>query len=278
MKRFLNISGLLLIICLWSACNPDDIIPDGYVDEALLDEWTLESFEKLNGDTYKPKTMLPRDIVLVFRQGGILSGNITSFSIDGEYAINESGKMKLYNLVYDDLTLCCDWDEYFFDAVEQEQVHQYKITEDNRLLLYFDDDEPKIMRFTSSKNIKYAYIDYDLLDEWTFLQFEDIFGNVIHEKPSYIPNDMYIVFRIDGKAAANIMSYSSEDGFYKIDKEGKILLHINFPFLNTNFEWDDIFLAALKTVESYNTYEDGSDRFLNLFYEDSTKVLVFSNY
>ena len=275
-QYFYTISCLMAVLCLWSACDPDLIKPDGYVDEALLDDWTLESFEDLEGNVVHEKSIdLPRDIILVFRQGGVLSGNITSFSIDGEYAFNESGKMKLHNLMYMDLPLCCDWDEYFFDAVKQEQVHQYEINDNNELLLYYDDDEPKIMRFSSSKFIEQNYIDYNLLWDWKLLEFRDTSGNVIHERPKNHVVYIQLSFRKDKLLTGRYLSYGFGFTSYKIDEYGNMDFVTPVNSLAFSFEWDEIFAYAVRHLE-VNKYEiTGGDQ-LFIYYDKSSKIMVFS--
>ena len=273
MKQFYyTISCLMAVLCLWSACDPDLIKPDGYVDETLLDEWTLESFEDLEGNVVHEKSIdLPRDIILVFRQGGLLSGNVVSFSIDAKFGISKKGKMKLSNLVYPDLPLCCDWDEYFFEA--QEQVHQYEINDNNELLLYYDDDEPKIMRFSSSKFIEQNYIDYNLLWNWRLLEFRDTSGNIIHQKPEDEPGAIFLSFRKDNILSGNYLSYSFGDGYYKIDKNSN--MELMPPVNSTAFccKWDSIFLDAVKL--GVNKYISPEGRYLIIYYDNSSKKMLF---
>ena len=116
-----------------------------FVDENLINEWTLEWHENSDGSKiYEKPDDLPQDILLVFRLNNIVSGHVASFDIDGSYSIDKDGRLELF-LHYPWLPICCQWDQYFLESYSQ--INSYHYDGGNYLKVYYENNS-KVMIFS----------------------------------------------------------------------------------------------------------------------------------
>ena len=137
--KTINLFLFVFFILSFSSCKDKEF----FVDEALLDEWTLEWHEDANGNKIHEKpTNLPQDIILVFRQGLDIGGQVASFSIEGTYSLEKDGSMAL-NLFIPRLPTCCQWDETFLESYSS--VSRYEYNGGGYLRLYYDNGNKSVL-------------------------------------------------------------------------------------------------------------------------------------
>jgi len=116
------------------------------------------------------------------------------------------------------------------------------------------------------------FVDENLINEWTLEWYEDINGNKIHEKPENLPQDIMLVFRLNNIVSGHIASFDV-DGSYKINKDGYLAITLGYPRLPFCCQWDQTFLDTYPNISSYS-YDGGN--YLKIFYDNDTKVMLFS--
>lgn len=132
MKTIYIVLSFFIVLISLSSCKDKD----PFVDESILDEWTLQWHEDANGNKIHEKpTNLPQDIILVFRQGLDIGGQMASFSIEGTYCVEKDGSMNL-DLFIPRLPTCCQWDETFLESYPT--VSSYEYNGGNYLRLYYE--------------------------------------------------------------------------------------------------------------------------------------------
>ena len=250
---------IFIVVSLGVGCKEET-----FVDEALLDEWKLEYYIDSLGTPRPGEPIdLPQPIELIFRQDCKISGQISSFDIDGSYTIDEMGSMDL-NLTLPDAPVCCQWDEYFLDRYET--IYGYEIVGGDLRLLFGVGEEAMIL---TNEKIP-PYFDENLIGRWQLERHEDINGNVLHEKPEDLEHEIVLDFRPDFLFICDLAGWISY-GSYSVDEENKMDFSYTPPFIVGDSEWNELFLASYISIDLYEKV----GFFLKLHYYGNSKVLVF---
>ena len=290
MKQLVNISAILLIICSWFACNPDEeppvpVPPDPpqpYVDEALLDEWRLKRFLDLDDSVlhWYPIGM-ERDIVLRFEEDSLLTGEVISFDLfDCLYDVNKGfNRLNFHDFDYPEFEhKCCQWDKWFLEVMFDNRNNISYQAEDDNQLKFFYEDSTKYMLFYSAKKPDENAAQFDILEKaWKVEWYQDTLGNMIAQKPADEEGDIYFVFKHNHQLEGHYITYSFDDGFYRADESGYMLVSVPLnPVPNLCCEWDVICINVLRH-KKVNRFKYDGGKYLYLYYDEASKIMVLSN-
>lgn len=136
MKNLILIS--LLFLSISSCCKTEET--PFYDKDVSSHGWALYEVKDANDNIIieKPDS-LAQDIYFFFTNDFKVIGHIASFKVEtgSSYNIKDDQSFSITKLLYPELIVCCEWDQYFLDNYKTIDRYDYQ---DGWLMLYFKDN------------------------------------------------------------------------------------------------------------------------------------------